>query len=294
MAYKPYGKGRKNKLRKNRRKGKKMAKKPLRGRPRLRATIKDVVRREVETKYIGYGSGAALTVTPYKAGVWGFFKELGPGSVNMPIYQGTNVSQRVGNKIETKRLNLRLFIMPNKFDNTTPGQQNGNPMPFMLIIYIGYKKGAARGNPQDVFPANWSKFYTFGNQDTEPTGTVTDTFKHVNGDLYHICKTDVIKCGYQHQNPNLGQAIGNQENVIDNTNYFNNDFRSVIKRNYDLTKYYNKNITYDDGNLVPTNRGLYMWAEAVSIDGSQNGGTNPEYGHLCKMWYEMRYEFKDA
>jgi len=293
MAYKKYGRAPKRKLR-FRKKGKKLAKKPLRGRPRLRATIKDVVRREVETKYIGYGSPVAITVTPYKAGAWGFFTELGPGSVHLPVYQGINVSERVGNKIETKRLNLRLFIMPNKYENDMAGEYNTNPKPFFLIIYIGYKKNSARGNPQVTFPYDWSKFYTYGNTDVEPTGTLTDTFKHTNGDLYHICKKDVIKCGYQHQYSNLGQAAVNVNDIVENNHYFNNDFKSVIKRNYDLTKYYNKNVTFDDQNLAPTNRGLYMWAQAVSIDGTVNGGQDIESGHLCKMWYEQRYEYKDA
>lgn len=277
MPYKKYGKAPKRKLRQYRKKGKKMAKKPLRGRPRLRATIKDVLRRQEETKYISHATGEIELGPVDSAGAFQYTYTCGPANTQLQIGQGTNVSERIGNKIKTQQLNVRLIVMPNEVDNL-----NDAPRPFYVIVYFGYR----RSTP-GTQPALFEEFYTNGDTDINATGTVLDTFYQVNNDRWVILKKDVIKCGYQHYNqlPAGGQHDLNQNNQY----FFNNDFKSIVKRNYNLTALFPKNVIYNDqDNLPKLSRGLYMWVEAVDTTGYKNPGLPG------KMFLQSTYKYKDS
>lgn len=255
-----------------------MAKKPLKNRPRLRATIKDVLQRQEETKYISHTTNEIEVGPVDAAGSFTYAYTCGPQNSNLWIGQGTNVSQRIGNKIKTQQLNVRLLVMPNEVDLSL----NYAPRPFYLIVYFGYRRSAP-----STQPALFEEFYTDGNLDIQATGTCLDTFYQVNKDRWVILKKDVIKCGFQHYNqlPSGAQHDLNQDNQY----FFNNDFKSIIKRNYNLTSLYPKIINYDDQDNFPKmTRGLYMWCEAVDTTGYKNPGK------LGKIFLQSTYKYKDS
>lgn len=267
MPYKKYGKAPKRKLRQYRKKGKRMAKKPLRNRPALRATIKDVMYRQVETKYIGHGTDNLQIGSYDVAGGTGMPSRISLGCHDpyMHITQGDKVNERNGNKIKTVSTKIRLIVTPNDYDVS----QNPTPQPFFFVIWFLVDRRAVAGAPSYLLP----DFYTNGDLDFAPKGTMMDTWYNSNKDKYTVFKKDVLKVGWS-QYTGSGTPTGNT-------------FPSVVRRAYDLTKYYPKTVMFDDNSGVPQNRGVYMMCEAVPAQGGYYSGL------LAKMSYEQFYKFKD-
>ena len=251
----------------------KNAKRRVSARPKFRVAVQRVLRDTAEKKYIGFYSGAIEVSPVNNVGYFPYVFPVGPFLQNMYIQQGTDVSQRVGNKIRTKNFNVRLIVKPNAYEVAV----NDNPRPFYLIVYFGYAKEAANDPP-----VSFTEFYTTGNTDMAPQGTVLDTWHHENKDKWVIKKKDVIKCGPQNIHATLNSASGQQ-------NFANNDFKIIQRRNYNLTDAMPKNITYNDDIGKPTNQTqLFMWMEAVDITGTRN------LGALAEVWMEQRYEYTDV
>lgn len=243
-------------------------------RPKLRVAVKSILRDTAERKFIGYYSGAVEVGNCNSVGTFQFIQPVGPFLNNMYITQGTNVSQRIGNKIRTKNLNLRLIVKPNKYEAAV----NDTPVPFYLIVYFGYAKDL----PKDTNLATFNEFYTKGNADFPPTGTLLDTWHHENKDKWVIKKKDIIKVGTQNIHASSPMPTGQQ-------NFANNDFKIVQRRNYNLTDIFPTNLTYNDNEGEPSNTTqLFWWVEAVDITGTRNNG------HLAEFWYETRYEYTDV
>lgn len=254
-------------------------------RTNIPALVKNVMRRQAETKYINFTTGqlnvgAATASTAFSNATMSYEMVLGPQNASCLIAQGTNVSQRIGNKIRTKELKLRMIVTA-----APAGSINGTPRPFFLIVYFGYKKETPNKLPS-LSTLGYDQFYTNGNQDIEAGGTVMDTFYHENKDKWVILKKDIIKCGTQNSHhvyyPNSQQAQNEYQ-------YFaNNDFKSVVRRNYDLTKHYPRVIKYDDAVTTPSlTRGLYMWCEAVDCTG------NRYEGFPARIYIEHKYSYTD-
>lgn len=260
------------------RKLKKLRRKNIRRRAKarapLRTAVKRVLRDTAETKYIGWYTPTAVEVGACSTTGFHSFPQVdacGPFNIDMAISQGTNVSERIGNRIRTKKYTVRLLVKPTAAETGI----NDTPRPFFLIVYFGYTKSMA-----NALPSIFTDFYTSGDTDIAPSGTITDTWHHENTDKWVIKKKDIIKVGAQnyHHHPDTNVAF----------NYANNDFPLIQRRQYDLTKAMHKVITYDDNSTVPTNpTKLYMWMEAVDITGTRNNGL------LADVWLEHRYEYTD-
>lgn len=278
---KKYGK-RKKYLRK--RKG--YSKRKRGSRTNIPAIVKNVLRGQAETKYRAFNTGlvnvsAATQSTAFSNATMGYELVLGPQNTACQIVQGTNVQQRIGNKIRTKNLTLRMIVT-----QAPASSINEKPRPFYLIVYFGYKKEVPNKLPS-LSTLGYDQFYTQGNTDVEATGTLMDTFFHENKDKYAILKKDIIKCGSQNSH-HVYNPAGNQASQNEYQNFANNDFKSVVKRNYNLTKHYPKHIKYDDNAVDPTlQRGLYMWAEAVDCTGSRYGG------FPAQIYIEHMYTYTD-
>ena len=278
MAFYNYAKKRKraNGKRKFKKLRRKNAKRRAKARTPLRSAIKSVMRSQAETKYIGFFTGTpGMAIGGFNTGTntWPYIYPVGPFLSNMHIAQGVNNSQRIGNEIRTKRFNVRLCVTPLEY---LPGT-NDNPAPFYFIVYFGY----AKANPSNTQVATFDQFYTLGNDDYAPTGTLLDTFHHVNKDKFVIKKKDIFKVGNQNIHGSNPQPTIEQ-------NFANNDFPLVQRRNYDLTDMLPKKVTYDDANNAPTNTTqLFIWFEAVDVSGV------PNPGKIAQVWMEQRYEFTD-
>lgn len=257
-------------------------------RTNIPAIVKNVMRRQAETKFICHSTGViavapALPSTAFSNAVMGYEFICGPQNSNCQIGQGTNVSQRIGNKIRTKQLNIRMIVT-----SAPTSTSNPTPRPFFLIVYFGYKKEVPNKLPS-LSTLGYDQFYTNGNTDIEAQGTVMDTFYHENADKYCILKKDIIKCGTQNSHHVYNGAGSSDGQAQNNYQYFaNNDFKSVVRRNYNLTKHYPKNIKFDDNVTQPVmTRGLYMWCEAVDQTGVRYNG------FPANIFIEQKYSYTD-
>lgn len=264
----------KRKLKKLRRKN---VRRRAKARTPLRNAIRSVMRSTAETKYVGFYTGTSgLAIGGYDplTQSWPYIYPCGPFlNPDMAVSQGTNNSQRIGNSIRTKKLTLRLIVTPLEYIAGV----NDQPEPFIFCIYFGY----AKRQPSTTQVAPFNDFYTVGDTDLPPSGSLLDTFHHVNKDKFVIKKKDMFKVGNRavhtsNPMPNLEQ------------NFANNDFPLVVKRNYDLTGCIPKVITYNDQVDTPTNTTqLFVWFEAVGVSGNRNTGD------IAQVWMEQRYEFTD-
>jgi len=63
-------------------------------------------------------------------------RTLSPSSAFMPIVQGTTQDERVGNRIQTKKVTLRYILHPTGYNPTT----NITPCPQNVIMWVGRLK----------------------------------------------------------------------------------------------------------------------------------------------------------
>jgi len=225
-----------------------------------------------------------LTGSYYDGPLTCYTVSIFPNAATMPINQGVGQKNRCGNQIRTHRLILRGILSPRIFyqSPTEFYPKNTDCRPCLVKMWILWQKDQAYGLVEPEMP----NFLQNGNSSISLDGTVMDTFKKVNTDLYHVCATRTFKVGNSWYS----------KNTIDGFDYLagqysaNNDFKLSQRFSIDLTKFCIKNVKFNDTDNIPKCRGLYMCWEAIAAD----GGNLVEASYPINLSYELDYQFKDA
>lgn len=172
--------------------------------------------------------------------------QLSPGSTSaVQIAQGTGYSQRIGNSISIRKATFKAVFVPRPYSAGT----NPNPVPTVVKLVLFYNRG-----DNATTPVPRTDFFQFGNSSIDIKGELADIVSPFNTDKYRILATKTFK---------LGAAFysGTTADIPTNDawqNYANNDFKLNQIVNWNITKYLVKNVRYNDNNLDPVTRGLWM------------------------------------
>lgn len=218
--------------------------------------IKSVIKNTVETKLnsqemvIAFGNNQQSPTMNVRT--------LSPSSAYMPIIQGVSQDERVGNKIQTKKVLLRYVLHCLPYNATT----NTAPCPQNVIMWIGRLKRSV----ESPTSANFSNFLQFGSFSVAPVGDLSDLNSIVNKDYFTVEKKIIHKIGY-------ADYSGTGINVATQS-YTNNDYAYNVVRTIDITKCFAKNYTFNDADNDPQNSRTYIWFEAIRADGLTGIATN--------------------
>lgn len=188
--------------------------------------------------------------------------ELGADGVNIAINQGTGQANRVGNRIRVKSLWMKGVITPLPYDVTT----NPNPRPVQLKMVIFYDRVDPMAMP-NPFAGGAAGPFQGGGATNAFQNDLVDMVLPFNTDRYRIFATRTFKLGYS-------QYAGTAASAANQTAYqaySNNDYRHNYQIAINLTKFYPKNLRFNDNNAIPTNRGLFVMFYYANADGSQAG-----------------------
>lgn len=249
------------------------------------AEIRDVatvaMQRRLETKKVQlYNYNRTIYTSSSDPGVCDTYNvfEIGP-SPSMPIAQGTGQGQRIGNKIRTKRCWMRGTFTPLPYHNIN----NPAPTPIQIKMAIFYDKEDPNAQP---LPFTNGDFFQNGNGTKTFQNDLADLWSPYNMDRYRILEEKSFKLGYS----TTGSATGSSGGTTTQSFYANNDFNLNANFSFDLTKYLPVNVTYNDGQTLPTSRGLFcaIWYSSAS-GGALGVGTQ-----LTGVQYVVNYEYEDA
>lgn len=243
----------------------------------LRRVIRKVIARESETKTKQQFVANKLLYPTNHVMFPDNCIPLGPNSSYLGITQGTGQGNRVGNKITTTKLLLKGVIEPSPWASGT----NDNPRPMRMKMVIFYD----REDP-NALPVPGSTFFQDGSSTTGFTNTLMDFIKPFNTDRYRIMKQQTFKLGYA--------AYTGTATVVSsqgaNQAYTNNDFKLNCDFTMDLTKYYPKEVKFNDNLSDPMTRGLYCLWYFVAADGSPM----PSTYQPADVSFMQTYQYKDA
>lgn len=245
--------------------------------PALRKMIRKEISRVAENKTAQfYDFSAGLrTVSSSDFSAQNIFP-LGPNSAFSPIInQGTAQSDRIGNRIKTKKLVVKGTLIPMPLNNTT----NTAPQPLLIKIWIMYDKTNPTAQPD---PKGAFDFFQLGGSSIGFANDTRDMWAPVNEDRYRILTTRTYKLGYSQYG-----SVGSAGNSM---YYNNNDFPFIQNFSIDCTKYYPKDVRFNDNNALPTTRGLFMLVECVAA----NGNLLPSDQTVVNMQYLQTYDFEDV
>lgn len=248
-------------------------------RPALKKMIRREISRQVENKTIQQTVISRIFVPANGAtfetatGSVGNMLNLGPTSTFLAIAQGTGQGQRVGNCIRTKRLTIKGTFVPYGYEAT----YNPTPEPMQIKMWVFYDK-----TTPTTQPTPYLDFFQSGNTTTGFQNDLVDLWMPVNTDKYRVLTTRTFKLGYGNYN---GTGYQNAYQT-----FANNDFKMNASFSIDLTKYYPKNVRFNDSAGTPTTRGLYcIFAPCRASGGAWNG-----LERLGQLQYSQSYVYEDA
>jgi hypothetical protein len=251
--------------------------------------VKSVMSKTEETKMIQLPM-EQVPLSDYATGAYQegaltcYVRSIFPNAGTLSINQGVGQKNRIANKIRTHKCVLRGIITPRIFyqDATQFYPKNTDCKPCLVKMWILTQKNQAYGQVEPDMP----DFLQNGNLALPLDGTIMDTFRKVNTDLYHIYATRTFKVGNSWYSKNTSDGF----NYLAGQYSANNDFKLCQRFTIDLTKFCIKHVTYNDGDNLPKVRGLWMAWEAIAADGSQLETDS----YPIQLSYELDYEFKDV
>lgn len=269
------------------RKGRRV-RKPLRKRV---ASRRRVSTRLVETKEVTIGAGTNLVSVDNVN--WGTTnnRSLTPGANEWTIDPGTGNGQRIGNRITVKRVKFRFVLTPMPWTVSTV-----YPRPYIVVLYLGHLKPNAVQSLQGWSDALYTKAFSYGAGSVLGlTGTLFDLVQPINRELLTIRKRYRFKIGYQNYtfNHNNWNDLGNGSVSLPPSAHYgwaNNDFKSSIVKAIDITKYFPRDIVFDDTTGIanaPTSRPLYCSWEVIPADGTSLAPTDT--GVTCNWRLDLSY-----
>lgn len=242
--------------------------------PAMKAQIQRLIDKNIEVKRWSWAAGPQ-SITFYSDSTnfanWNVL-DLGPSSTNS-LVQGDGNSDRSGNRVRVKKVQLKLIVYPNAYDVNV----NDNPQPCDVRILIMHPKAT----PIDLVVS--STFFDNNNTTNSPQDVLSDMQQEINKDLYVVNYDNIIK---------IGNANGTGTGSNANRNYFaNNDYKLNHILDLDVTKFFPKNITWEDDTTTPTSFQpvlVMLPAEATGL-----APTSTQYEKL-KYYCEVIMHYTDA
>lgn len=244
----------------------------------IKRVVKQVIRRDVETKTAE--SGMATNQLYYPQNIAMFMSNniirLTPGT-NLPILQGVGNSNRVGNRCCIRKLLFNLQIRPRAYDLDS----NAVPRPQVGKIVLFYMRKTpttvdATGNEPIV------DFFQLNNTTDSIKGQMVDQLQQYNTDKYRVFATRTFKIGYSDY-----EGTGT---VPTQQNYANNDFKYSYMLKWDITRYVPKLLRWNDNEATPMSRALYAMIYFAPSDGS----TGPGNQIVLQSTYWLQCKYEDA
>lgn len=176
---------------------------------------------------------------------------LTPNTATLTIVNGTNVDQRIGDKVEIKKATFKGVLNPLIYDSVT----NQFPAPQLVKMYFLTDKV----NPTQATDPSTLGFFREGATASAMDGDANDPYKEINTEYFHLYGSRIFKVGYASYN-GTGGAAGAQYKP-------NNDHQISNQFSIDVTKWMPKKIVWNDAGTNPTSRKLYVVCEAVNSPG---------------------------
>jgi len=269
MAFKKYGGKRSGKA--GGKKSRSYTKRVVRGkkvRGGIKKTIKRVLESAAEKKLVNF-EDTAMSVCNFQSSDWitnNIFNLLphsgGPSPVALAqITQGVDQGQRVGNRIRTHSVMLKMILRSNAFYDSV---SNYNPRPMYIGIWIFKLKPHLNDTSNDVDTVCRNSFFQDGNASQAFSGLQFDLTKTVNSNMVTLLKRKVVKLGMAQYVSAFGINSANNSQQ----QFANNDFKMSIMAKLNVTKYVPKSMIFNDGTNTPVVRKTWMIFVPFAADGT--------------------------
>lgn len=276
-------------LRKNAKRTRRPRRALRRSRPRsarvgpVRTVVRKELARLVETKSAQYGGGRTFSTVDDPQWEYRNVITCSPGTeAGYNIVVGGQDSQRIGNKIRTKRVVFRGVFLPLPYGSSV----NPYPAPLEVVLWLVKVKGTSFEDNQQMMAQHVATEFLEQNNSFVPLqGNLADLVYPINKNSFTVCGSKRFKLGWANYGGQGGQNA---------QQYFaNNDFKYNKVLTWDLTKHVDKVMVWNDNTATePSNKKLYIVMEALRADG---GTTNLGTGwDACNLNYRIDYDYTDS
>lgn len=179
---------------------------------------------------------------------------LSPNGFGVSLSQGTGQSDRIGNKVNTKRVMLRAFLTPAPYDVTI----NPIPQPIVVTMWIFRTKDRPNVCPNSsaVGALYTTEFFENNNSQQGFQGTLADLMFTTNRTKITLLKKKEFKLGFSEYWGTNDAPLDPVKNAFQL--FANNDFKMCHRIKMDVTKYVKKSFTYNDTSTTPSEAGTWL------------------------------------
>jgi len=253
--------------------GKKRSFRKKRGGKGLARIVKKLVRRQMETKTFQEYQNTTKVYASNHASYAASVIPVTPFGTYVDIQQGLGQGGRIGNRIDLVSLRFSGILTPRPYNATF----NTAPSPKNVIMWVFGDKDI----PTNL-PTQGTDFLQLGNGSQGLTNTLTDMMAPVNLDRYRLWKRKVLKVGFASYG-GTGVNAGYQS-------YTNNDYHLNRRVSLNVMPYAIKKVHYDDNDVNPMTRGVFVIFQVLNADGTSAGATN----EAMDLTYTISAKYKDA
>lgn len=207
------------------------------------AAVKQVLKRHIEDKHVMEQASLMLrTNSPVDPS----YNPINVDNANIiridqDVALGTNVSSRIGNKINVTKVLFKYGLIINSL------AAGGVTNPTNVRMVFFYDREYPTEMPTPTFNGN---FFDNNGGSQAFSGDYTDMIKGFNTDRYRILKVKTFKLGNSYSTGTTGN----------NLFWSNNDYKMNYRGTLDLTKHVIKRQKFNDNLSISQNRKLYMLA----------------------------------
>jgi len=239
----------------------------------IKKYVKSTIHRQIENKSFQINGGVSfgnVNESP-DFNAYPMAPLLGFWSISNGLGQGN----RIGNKIQIRKVMLNYILRPTPYDATF----NPLPGPSHVQLFLGHIKSAPSALPAS---SDVNQLFQSGNSVTAHVGTLRDIISVINTDYWTIKKRWTHKVGYASATGTGGVAAA-QYNA-------NNDFKLNVVKRIDITKMLPAKYQFNDNSITPTSKNLFFMFYAVSSTGAAYSATDLPVN--IEFWLD--YHFEDA
>lgn len=247
----------------------------------LLKTIKSTINNMAETKKQEFGATVfPVTLQPTTPSIVNNALLLTPGD-DLQITQGEGQGQRIGNKISIHKAIFKYVICPDEYNATT----NNQIVPQIVRLYfMRYKVLPTDTPPLPSLCGGTATVFQGGNTSSGFRGTLQDLVDDINKDTFTLLGVRTHKIGYSVADQT---AFGG----VSPLQFFsNNDYKLNVIGNIDITKWYPKNILFNDNvDQYAQNLGLFVLIQTIGANGALQGVNKQP----LQLDYRINVEYKD-
>lgn len=214
---------------------------------KVEKVVNEVMKKNVEVKKTTYGATSTQISNnaPVTAPVSAYTFDLS---------QGATDDQRIGNRVRVKKFLVHGHI------NMIPAGEAPNNVRKPCLVRLALLKVKQQLTPPTA--GQLSQVLNNGNTDQALTYEYPSSYLEWNKDLFEIVKSKTFKLGYS----------ANPDGLASGTGSSNNDFSLMRRFKFRVDKM--KNLIYQGGLTPATNHALFLVANYVNYDESQDAATN--------------------